>query len=1249
MSWNKKWSFWIDRGGTFTDVIARSPEGSLISKKLLSESASEVDPAVAGIHDILQEHFVSMDDVDEIRMGTTIGTNALLERKGARTVLVTTQGFADIVRIGYQNRPDIFALEIVLPEQLYETVVEFQERIHADGEIAQIANEGKLRNDLRLAYDAGIQSCAIALLHGYKYSKHEEIAAKIAAEVGFKQISCSHDCAALMKYVSRTDTTLVDAYLTPLLRNYVDTLEEQIGKDKKLFFMQSNGGLCESPLFRGKDSILSGPAGGLIGAVKAAEQCGFQKLITFDMGGTSTDVAHYAGEFDYVYDKEISGVRIRAPMMDIHTVAAGGGSILSFDGSRYRVGPESAGANPGPMSYRKGGPLSVTDANVLLGRIQTEHFPKIFGESSDNSLDKDSVTEAFELLSKEISEQTRNQRSSAEVAFGFLQIAVSKMANAIKHVSVQRGHDARDCALVCFGGAGGQVACMIADELGIKNILIHPLAGLLSAYGIGHADRSLGKDIDINEDITTLSAHKLHADIEHIREILAESLTKKGIQTTDQAIYVQALLRMEGSDYTLAVPFSENETMVQSFQEKHLQRYGFSDNKRKVILQSLAIQLIGRTMSNEKFHYKTQEAGETQTCALYSRGLWCEARVIHRNHLKPKNSVVGPAIIVESHTTTVVDLGWQVELLPDGSLALTTTTEYYIPELEKKKEPALSAEDMEKALSSTGSHRAISISGQQKAIKPRPRKARLNASLRPENHSDADPVTLELFNNLFRFVAEQMGITLQNTSYSVNIKERLDFSCALFDGEGNLIANAPHMPVHLGSMGESVKNLIENHSGSIRPGDVYATNDPYNGGTHLPDITVISPAFDDAGKKILFFVASRGHHADIGGISPGSMPSDSKTIDEEGVLFKQELVVRAGTFREEELVSLLHSGPHPARNAHQNIADLKAQVAANTRGINEMKSMISDWGQELVMNYLLYVQENASECMQRTIQGLNSGDFFCTMDDGSTISVNISISKESRTAVVDFTGTSEQSESNLNAPLAVTKAAVLYVFRTLIKDDIPLNAGCFVPIELIVPEGCLLNPNYPAAVVAGNVETSQVIVDALYGALGVMAGAQGTMNNLSFGNDRYQYYETICGGTGAGNGFNGAGPVQSHMTNSRLTDPEVLETLFPVILEHFHRRPNSGGDGQYRGGEGAVRRIRFNEPVLASILSNRRSTLPHGLNGGGSGTPGRNILSKPNGKTIELDARAKIQLQAGDCLEIETPGGGGFGSPETET
>lgn len=1195
--------------------------------------------AIAGILDFLDEKGLTIDDVGSIRMGTTIGTNALLERKGARTVLVTTQGFSDIVRIGYQNRPEIFALQINLPVPLYERVIEFHERIHANGEIAQIANTGRLKTDLKAALDSGIESCAISLLHGYRYPDHELIAASIAAEVGFKQISISHDCTALMKYVSRTDTTLVDAYLTPLLKRYIRNFQDNLGQSN-LFFMQSNGGLSEAELFRGKDSVLSGPAGGLIGAAKAAKQCGFDQIITFDMGGTSTDVAYLSGDFEYVYNTELSGVRLRAPMMDIHTVAAGGGSVLTFDGTRYRVGPQSAGGVPGPMSYRRGGPLTITDANLLLGRIQPDYFPKIFGPNKDQPLDLPAIKESFEKLTEAISMATRQENTPDETAFGFLQIAVAKMANAIKKVSIQRGHDARDCTLVCFGGAGGQVACMIAEELGIKNILIHPLAGLLSAYGIGQADRRLVKDIDINTELAGISYHKLHADIEHTRESLLEILDDNNIALEDEELSVQALLRMEGSDYTLTVPFIEQENMVDVFNQKHFERYGFIDSSRKIILQSLSIQLIGKTIArplNYEIEYAGSGAGsstgdkkaegqfihpgnpyrastdpelepnsltETQTMRrlkFFSKGKWWHAEIVQRNFLSVGKKLKGPIIVVEANTTTVVDVGWQLEVLEDKSLLLSPE------ELQGEEKTYIAQSNSESA------------------------------------NTGADPITLELFNNMFRFVAEQMGVTLQNTSYSVNIKERLDFSCALFDGDGNLIANAPHMPVHLGSMGESVKNLIQIRAGTMQAGDVYASNDPYNGGTHLPDITVITPAFDPTGERILFYVASRGHHADIGGISPGSMPSDSKTIDEEGILFQQELLLRDGNFMEKEILDLLNSGNFPARNPAQNLADLKAQVAANTCGVNEMNALISKWGEQTVMRYLQYVQDNAADSVRRSIRSLSPGSFTCTMDNGSEIKVRVDINLDSSKAVVDFTGTSAQTDSNLNAPLAVCKAAVLYVFRTLVKDDIPLNAGCFRPLTLIVPEGCILNPSYPAAVVAGNVETSQVIVDALYGALGMMAASQGTMNNLSFGNERYQYYETICGGTGAGDGFNGAGPVQSHMTNSRLTDPEVLESLFPVILEYFQVRENSGGNGKFVGGPGAVRRIRFKESMTASILSNRRSTSPHGLKGGKDGLPGKNILSKPNGKIIELEACSKVLLQPGDCLQIETPGGGGFG------
>lgn len=1201
------WSFWIDRGGTFTDIIARSPDGTLQTLKRLSEQPDNKDAALEGIKQILAENGADSQELDSVRIGTTIGTNALLERNGARTAFVTTAGFADAVRIGYQNRPDLFALEVKLPQMIYELVIEFEERLDHTGKVLRQPNLKALEESLKQAYQRGLRSCAIVLMHGYRFPQHEQIAAQIAAEVGFEQISMSHDCAALMKFVSRADTTLADAYLTPLLRTYINRIRQEFGKTR-LQFMQSNGGLSEADSFRGKDSILSGPAGGLVGAVKVAAAAGFDRLITFDMGGTSTDVSHFAGAMEYVYDVEISGMRIRAPMMDIHTVAAGGGSVLGFDGARYRVGPQSAGANPGPLSYRRNGPLALTDANLMLGRIQPEYFPKLFGSNNDEGLDAESVQEAFIALSDEIAKSSQTHRSPEEVAFGYIKIAISKMSNAIKHVSVQRGHDVRDCALVCFGGAGGQHACLIAEELGIKNILIHPLAGLLSAYGIGLADTRLIKDLDVNISLENLSLSELSAEINAEAEKLKQQIKKKGHFNSINTL-ITAHLQMEGSDYSLPVAFSSLELMQEEFQNKHLKRYGFVDANRKLIASSISIQVCG-----------AEETGAMELCEgqdserkpgglkgrFYSKDFrgegWFEAPLLERKNLINGEIIKGPAIIFETNTTSIIDPGWQATILPEGTL-------HIFRDLNSAKETA----STEKISSATAS-----------ASKP-------------------DPITLEVFNNLFSFVAEQMGLTLQNTSHSVNIKERLDFSCAIFDAEGNLVANAPHIPIHLGSMGESVKSLLASKRNSLKPGDAYAINDPYAGGTHLPDITVISPAFDQSGKDLLFFVASRGHHADIGGITPGSMPSESHSIDEEGVLFSHNLVMREQRVLQQDIEKILRSGKYPARKIEQNLADMRAQIAANTRGISQLHELMQKWGKDTVLAYMQFVQDNAEYCVRAAIQSLKSGSFSSIMDDGSVISVEIRIDAESLSAEIDFSKTSLQTTTNFNAPLAVCKAAVLYVFRTLVPDEIPLNAGCFRPLKVIVPEGCLLNPRFPAPVVAGNVETSQVIVDVLYGALGIMAAAQGSMNNLTFGNERYQYYETICGGTGAGRNFDGAGPVQSHMTNSRLTDPEVLESRFPVLLEHFGVRMGSGGAGQHQGGDGSVRRIRFLEDMIVSILSNRRRHSPHGLNGGRDGAAGRNYILRGE-EIVELPFRASVPVSPGDCLIIETPGGGGFGS-----
>ncbi|MBX9687594.1 MAG: hydantoinase B/oxoprolinase family protein [Candidatus Obscuribacterales bacterium] len=1199
----KDWQFWIDRGGTFTDIIARLPDGRLLCSKRLSESADGLDPALCGIKEILNSESADLSQLGLLRMGTTLGTNALLERKGARTVFVCTKGFADAVRIAYQNRPDIFALEIKLPEMIFEELIEFDERLSASGELLIKPDLESLRIELKKSFDKGIRSCAIALMHAYKFPQHEKLARSIAADIGFKQISVSNECAALMKLISRADTTLVDAYLTPILKEYIEKLESSL-KSKQIFFMQSNGGLAQAGIFRGKDSIVSGPAGGLLGAIKVARACGFQSLISFDMGGTSTDVSHFAGDLEHIYDAEIAGMRIRAPMMDIHTVAAGGGSVLSFDGSRYRVGPDSAGANPGPLSYRRNGPLTLTDANLLLGRIQPDYFPRLFGPKADEALDLRAVQRKFEELSAEIQKQTGDRRGPEEVAYGFIKIAVAKMANAIKHVSVQRGHDLRDCVLICFGGAGAQHACLIAEELGMSKILIHPLAGLLSAYGIGLAETRLQKELEINEILAQCDEENLNALIQHYGKQLSDSLCSSGISLEEQKSIINAHISMAGSDYSLPVRFSNKSEMRKEFLEKHKKRYGFIDQQRELLLSQLSIQVLGENtelVKNPLSEIEEDSKITGKSLSLYTGEKRQECPLFSRAQLKVGDCISGPALITETNTTTVLDPGWKAEKLEDGSLLLSNTK-------------ALSQEKK-------------AVYFQTEAAKQSP-----------------DPVLLELFNNLFSFIAEQMGLTLQNTSHSVNIKERLDFSCALFDAEGNLVANAPHIPVHLGSMGESVKSLIFNAGSSMQAGDAYANNDPYNGGTHLPDITIISPFFDDHQKEILFFVASRGHHADIGGISPGSMPAESSSIEEEGVLFQNELVMRQGEILQERVRELLYSAGYPARNPEQNLADLKAQLAANNRGIEQLKELISKWGKDTVLAYMQHVQDNAEACVRKAIRLLSSGSSSGLMDDGSRISVEISIDKENACAFIDFSGTSEQSKSNFNAPLAVCKAAVLYVFRTLVRDEIPLNAGCFRPLVLKVPQGCLLNPLYPAPVVAGNVETSQAIVDQLYAALGIMAASQGGMNNLSFGNEKYQYYETICGGTGAGAAFDGAGPVQSHMTNSRLTDPEVLESRFPVLLESFAIRKGSGGEGKHKGGDGALRRIRFLEKMSASILSNHRTHGPAGLFGGKAGLPGRNLLIKADGSTINLGFRASFELEQGDCLQIETPGGGGFGA-----
>jgi 5-oxoprolinase (ATP-hydrolysing) len=1210
----KGWQFWIDRGGTFTDIVAQPPSGEIIVHKLLSENLDRYsDAAIQGIRDILHlasDAPIPTDQIAAIKMGTTVATNALLERKGDRTLLLTTRGFRDALKIGYQNRPNIFARHIVLPEMLYEQVIEVEERYTAQGEVlVPVQIKEALINSLRAAYQSGIRSCAIAFLHGYRYPDHERQVAAIVRDLGFTQISVSHQVSPLMKLVSRGDTTVVDAYLSPILRRYVDRVSTELASQPhgcKLMFMQSNGGLTDAQLFQGKDSILSGPAGGIVGAVKTSAIAGFDRIIGFDMGGTSTDVSHFNGQYERTFETEVAGVRLRAPMMAIHTVAAGGGSILAFDGARYRVGPESAGADPGPACYRRGGELTVTDCNVQVGKLQADFFPKVLGSEGNLLLDADIVSQKFVALAAEIAQKTGSKRTLEQVADGFLAIAIDKMANAIKKISIQRGYDVTDYTLCCFGGAGGQHACLIAEALGMSQIFLHPYAGVLSAYGIGLAEVRSLKEKAVEVPLTQSAMPQLEAALETLTiagrsDILSQGIAVDLGEKSAKADRIQVLpsvhLRYEGTDSALIVQFGPLETMRSQFEQAYQQRYGFVIQDRSLIVEAVGIEAIGQTNTPVESivqSNRTTPLQEIATVQIYTKGQWHKTPLYQRSDLKPGDRLVGAALIIEPTGTNVIEPGWTAEITDRNHLVLTRT----------QHKPFVNLHSI--------------------------------AQVKP------DPVLLEIFNNLVRAIAEEMGVTLQNTSYSVNIKERLDFSCAIFDQQGQLVANAPHIPVHLGSMSESVHSLIRSNN-RLKSGDVYVSNNPYNGGTHLPDITVITPVFVQSATAPLFYVASRGHHADIGGMTPGSMPPYSTSVEQEGVLIDNFQLVDQGRFREPELLQLLTSGLYPARKPQQNIADLQAQIAANERGVKELLKMTNHYGLETVQSYMQHVQDNAEEAVRRVIEVLQDGQFRYELDDGSQIQVAIAINSKDRSAQIDFTGTSPQQSTNLNAPLAICKAVVLYVFRTLLDEDIPLNAGCLKPLEIIVPKGCLLNPDYPAAIVAGNVETSQAIANALYGALDVMAASQGTMNNFTFGNEQYQYYETICGGSGAGATFNGTDAVQTHMTNSRLTDPEVLEWRFPVLVENFAIRPQSGGQGQHQGGNGVIRQIRFREAMTAAILSGHRVIPPFGLRGGQAGAIGHNLIQRSTGKTERLGSRAEVQMQPGDVFVIETPGGGGFG------
>ncbi|HEX7052338.1 MAG TPA: hydantoinase B/oxoprolinase family protein [Burkholderiales bacterium] len=1186
----ERWQFWIDRGGTFTDVVARRPDGALLTRKLLSENPERYrDAALAGIRELLQlgeAEPIPAERIEAVKMGTTVATNALLERKGERTVLLITRGFGDALRIAYQNRPRLFDRHIVLPEMLYEKVVEVDERVGARGDVRVPLDAEKARADLRAAYREGFRSLAIVFMHGYRFPAHERQVAQLAREAGFTQVSASHEVSPLMKLVGRGDTTVVDAYLSPILRRYVEQVSAELGA-VRLFFMQSNGGLTDARSFQGKDAILSGPAGGIVGAARAAERAGFRRIIGFDMGGTSTDVSHYAGEFERELETHVAGVRLRAPMMAIHTVAAGGGSILHFDGARYRVGPDSAGANPGPACYRRGGPLTVTDANVMLGKVQPAFFPSVFGPRGDQPLDADAVFQEFAALSERIGDG----RSPEAVAEGFIEIAVGNMANAIKHISVQRGHDVTRYTLCCFGGAAGQHACRVADALGMTRVFIHPHAGVLSAYGMGLADQTAMRQRSVEAPLDGA------ARLEELAEALAGEargdLARQGVPPERIRVVGRAHLKYDGTDTALAVELGPQADMAAQFEAAYRKQFSFLMPGRALVAEAVSVEAIaGAPELPEKSPGRRDAAPPAMRVRMFSGGRWHDTPLFRRDELAAGQAIDGPAIIAEANATTVVEPEWRARVTERDDLIL------------ERAQPRSSAA-------------AIG--------------------------TDVDPVRLEIFNNLFMSIAEQMGLRLQNTAYSVNIKERLDFSCALFDGEGNLIANAPHMPVHLGSMSESIRTVIRENAGRIREGDVYMLNAPYNGGTHLPDVTVITPVFVDG--KLLFHVGSRGHHADIGGITPGSMPPGSKVVEEEGVLIDNFLLVERGVLRERETVALLGSGRYPARNIAQNLADLRAQIAANEKGVQELRRMVAEFGLDVVQAYMRHVQDNAEASVRRVLGVLKDGSFELPMDNGARIRVCIKIDEEKTSASIDFTGTSPQLGDNFNAPSAVCMAAVLYVFRTLVDADIPLNSGCLKPLAVTIPEGSMLRPRYPAAVVAGNVETSQCITEALYGALGVMASAQGTMNNFTFGNERYQYYETVAGGSGAGPDFDGADVVQTHMTNSRLTDPEVLEWRFPVLLERFAIRRGSGGRGRHRGGDGAVRRVRFLEPMTAAILSGHRRVRPHGMAGGEPGMAGRNYVLRADGRVDELGPFDQTAMAPGDVFVIETPGGGGYGAP----
>jgi 5-oxoprolinase (ATP-hydrolysing) len=1246
-----KWQFLIDRGGTFTDIVARTPDGRLLTRKLLSENPQAYeDAAIAGIADLVgmpRRRPLLADLIASVRMGTTVATNALLERKGDPVLLLVSQGFRDALEIGYQARPKIFARRIEKPSMLYTRVAEVPERVRADGSVETPLDHAATVAALRTARADGISAVAIVFMHAYAFPEHERDAAALARTAGFTQISASHEVSPLVKFVGRGDTAVVDAYLSPLLGRYVDRVAAALapnssplpsgarsarfsgarsarfsapgegfqnsvglpltpalsprGEVPRLLFMQSSGGLTSAGLFRGKDAILSGPAGGVVGAVETARAAGFGKVIGFDMGGTSTDVCHYDGVYERSFESVVAGARVRAPMMLIHTVAAGGGSILHYDAQRFRVGPDSAGADPGPLSYRRDGPLTVTDANVMTGKLQPEFFPRIFGKLQDETLDAETVRKEFKSLARKLGDG----RTAEEIADGFIKIAVDNMANAIKTISVQRGYDVTEYVLNCFGGAGGQHACLVADALGIKSVLIHPLSGVLSAFGMGLAPLSATRTRTVLKRFDEEGLAALAKMLAPLEDEVKQELVRQGVEAGAITVTAQAHLRYAGTDSELPIPLASLRGMRALFEIAHRKRFGFISPEKEIEIEAVEIEAKGGGTrvdigSAEAVTQGTPLGGGMETEAppephakteIFTQESWHETPIFRRTNLAAGQVIEGAALIIEDHQTVVVEPEWQAQVTARDDLLLTRIAKKRAAQVGKR----------------------------------------------------ADPVMVEVFNNLFVSIAEQMGYALQNTARSVNIKERLDFSCAIFDAKGRLVANAPHIPVHLGSMDKSVETVLREIGDKLKPGDAYMLNAPYNGGTHLPDITVVTPVFGENSPDLLFFVAARGHHADIGGIAPGSMSPKATRIEEEGVYIDPFKLVARGRFREDEVLQLLTSAPYPARNPAQNIADLKAQVAANETGAAELRKMVRHYELGTVRAYMRHVQDNAAEAVSRVIATLKNTRFAVETDQGSIIKVAIRIDRKARKAVVDFTGTSAQTPDAFNAPEPITRACVLYVFRTLVDEDIPLNAGCLRPIKIVVPKGSMLKPRYPAPVAAGNVETSQTIVNCLYGALGVLGSAQGTMNNLTFGNESTQYYETICSGAPAGNGFDGAAAVQTHMTNSRLTDPEVLELRYPVLLERFEIVRGSGGAGKWRAGDGTLRAIRFLQRMDCAILSGFRKVRPFGSLGGKYGQPGENWVRRNSGRLERLKGSDQTVLEPGEAIIIKTPTGGGFG------